>query len=139
MAYLEAFISELIGTLRQAGYTACTEYELQTLPMPQDAQFVTAAVSKLSGDAPLASQNGTAVPMLLHLRFRIHGKVGSNPDLLTACWEQTLLPALLEAGYALTDIQLGETDYDKQLNRIVKEASASVTALLTQSDESEEA
>gem|GEM_PF-2933690 len=133
MAYLETVISQIVGTLQENGVTAYAEYELQTSPVPADPMFVTAAVTRFEADVPPVAVygDGKAFPAVLTLRFRIHGKPNDDPDKLTIIWEVSVLPELMDAGYCIRSAKLGEVQYSRQLDRILREATVTVDALLT--------
>lgn len=131
MAYLETLTSQIVTALQNDGLTAYTEYELQTAPVPSAPKFVTVAAEQMQTGTRLSYPNGSAMPVTLRLRFRLHGLPDSDPDELAILWELYILPELIQAGYPLTDTALGELRYVRQLDRIVREGTAQIPALLT--------
>ena len=131
MAYLETLTSQIVTALQNNGLTVFTEYELQTAPVPSAPKFVTIAAEQMQTGAQLPYPNGTAMPVTLRLRFRLHGLPDSDPDELAILWELCILPELVQNGYPMTDTALGELRYVRQLDRIVREGTVQMPALLT--------
>lgn len=136
MAYLETVAGQIVTALQGDGLTAFTEFELQTAPVPAVPAFVTVSAAEMQTGQPLPCPDGTAVPVTLRLRFRMHGLPGSDPDSLAILWELYILPELIGAGYALKSTELGELKYVKTLDRTVREGSAVVSALLLRTESS---
>ena len=134
MAYLESVSGQVITALRAEGLTVFTEYELQTAPIPQDDLFLTVAVAGMQTDAPLDYPQGIAAPAEVQLRIRLHGRVGNDPDDLAICWELRVLPVLLDSGLALHKTSLGEAHWERRLDRMVREGTAALPALLTRTE-----
>ena len=130
MAYLETFAGEIADALTDAGITAFTEFARECAPLPRAPKFVTLAVSAMQTEPPLAYPGGTASPAELTLRFRLHGMPQSDPDDLAILWELYVLPVMLRGGYPITHAKLGETRYDKTLDRLVREGTVILRALL---------
>ena len=130
MAYLETLTGQIVSALGDAGITAFTEFESEGAPLPRAEKFVTLAVSAMQTEPPLAYPSGTASPAELALRFRLHGMPRSSPDDLAILWEHYVLPVMLRGGYPITHAKLGETRYDKTLDRLVREGTVSLRALL---------
>lgn len=131
MAYLETFLHDVTERLSAAGLTVEPEYPQNARPVPAKGLFVTAAVSAVRHEPPLAFSGGSAVPVQLTLRLRFHCGTDRDAAQLSVCWELTVLPVLLGMGLAVQSAAFGETVYDRTLDRFVREAQVQIAGAVT--------
>ncbi len=130
MAYLETLSAQICGILTADGIAAFPEYARRLDALPQNADFATVGISSLKCEAPLVTENGWCIPAALTLRVRLHCRTEESADALAICTENVLLPGLLDRGYAVAGLTLGETAYSKALDRLVREVQITLSAAI---------
>ena len=130
MAYLETLSAQVCGILTADGVQAFPEYGRRLDAIPQNTDFATVGSSSLKCETPLVTENGWYIPAAVTLRVRLHCRTQESADALAICMETVLLPGLLDRGYAVEQLTLGETAYSKTLDRLVREVQITLSAAI---------
>ena len=128
MAYLETLTAQITGILNDAGIEAYAEFAQGLEAPPNGAVFATVSIAAMHCGTPITLPDGSLTPAAVTVRVRLHCAVQENTDRLAICLQNVLLPALLDRGYAVSSLTLGEIAYSKTLDRMLREVHIEIPA-----------
>ncbi|MBQ8922912.1 MAG: hypothetical protein IJ060_12295 [Oscillospiraceae bacterium] len=125
-----SLIARLTGLLREAGLSAYSEFERNALPLPADTCFVTVGIANMQAERSIG---GSAIPVSLKLRVRVHTKTGVDAS-VSRDTVQTVLAALSPGNDPYPAAEISAPVYQKQLDRLVTELNMQLDGLLTEAE-----
>lgn len=126
MAAFSDFILDIISLLNQNGLPADIEYPHKSVDFSRDSAFCLVGLQAVCADMPLPCDGGSAAPVTLDVRFRIHCDPRLGAAYLGNLLENTIIPALSDHFYDLRALRMDAPAFDKQIGRLVLNAVCTV-------------